>query len=263
MIYDGMTVGINTVFMTAITFVLAWTFGLENPFSDPNHVVEFINIVGFFILPVICAGIGAWLQFYIPKKWDLRSLLLWDYVFMGIGLIIAYIGAIPGENQSDVIFQQPPNLWLVSIGLSIFIIGFLGNFIYLNPLNADVVDYDEFLTGNRRESVYSGLNCIISKPMASVALAVFPAILSAYGLVAASPEDPTSSALVVKEGMRMAIQGVSVGAFLFPAILAGIGFFSWLFYPLNRQKLNEIRSFLEKKHTQQRGSFQEKQLVKK
>jgi len=89
--------------------------------------------------------------------------------------------------------------------------------------------------------------------MNSVALAVFPAILSIYGLVAASPEDPTSNALVVAHGFKNAITGVSVASFLFPAILAIIGFISFLWYPLNNEKLTEIRETLSIKHAQQRN----------
>jgi GPH family glycoside/pentoside/hexuronide:cation symporter len=255
MIYDGITVGINNNFFTAITFIIAWTFGVENPFSEINHVIEIGDILIYIVIPVVCIFVGLWIQIYVPKKWDLRTLLMLDYIFMGLGSLISYFGALPTITQSDIIFQSPQSLWFVSIGFGIFLLGFLGSLIYLNPLNADVVDYDEYLTGNRREAVYSGVNCVFSKPMQSVALIIFPAIVSAFGLVAASPDDPTSSALIVQNGMRNAIKGVAIGSFLFPAILAGIGIIFWVFYPLNSKKLTEIRIYLAKKHAKQKEEY--------
>ncbi len=261
MIYDGVTLGINTIFMTSITFFIAWTLGVGNPYSIQN--IEFIDLLGYFIFPIICVIIGIWLQLWLPKKRDLKTLLIWDFIFMIVGFLIAYFGALPSPSQSDIVYEVPPNLWLLSLGFGIALMGFFGNLIYLNPLNADVVDFDEFRTGNRRESVYSGINCLVSKAMYSVVLALFPAILAIYGLLPASPEDPTSSALVVEQGFRNAITGVAIGSFLFPAILAIIGLIVFLWYPLDKKKLAEIRAVLEKKHAEQRLLYNRNIIEKK
>ena len=246
MIYDGITVGINNTFMISITFILPWIFGLDNPYGVQS--VNFMDIIGYFVFPIICGVIGCWLQFWIPKKKDLKTLLLWDYIFMIIGFLTAFFGALPDPTQSNIVFEVPPNVWLVSFGIGIFFLGFFGSLIYLNPLNADIVDYDELMTGNRRESVYSGVNCVLSKPMYSVVLIVFPTILTLYGLVPASPEDPISNALVVVYGFKNAILGMAIASFLFPAILAIIGFVTFIPYPLNGKKVAEIRKVLAEKH---------------
>lgn len=252
-IYDGITLAINQIVITSLTFFLVWTFGLDNPYG--SQAIDLTSILILLIAPALGAIFGAWLQTWFPKKKDLKTLLLLDYIFMSVGFLLAFIGALPSPIQSDIAYETPPNLWLVSIGLGVMLLGFLGNMIYLNPLNADVVDYDEILTGNRRESVYSGVNCVFSKPMYSVVLAVFPVILAIYGLLPASPEDLTSNALVVAQGFQSAITGVAVASFLFPAILSIIGFFAFLKYPLNREKLAENRKILEEKHAKQRYEF--------
>ncbi len=252
MIYDGVTVGISVGIGAAITFILPWTLGLDNPYGGS---VTFIDIIPYFIFPVICIAFGAWLQMWVPKKKDLKTVLVWDFLFMLVGFLIAFFGALPSPTQSDSVYQAPPNIWLVSIGLGIALLGFLGNFIYLNPLNADVVDYDEILTGNRRESVYSGVNCVVSKPMYSVILILIPLILTLYGLVPASPNDPTSAALVVRSGFRNAITGVAIASFLLPAILAAIGLVVFIRYPLNGKKVAEIRKCLDEKHEKQRFDY--------
>ncbi len=252
MVYDGITVGINITVLTSITFFIAWTFGFENPYG--SQTTGILGLIGYFLIPFIGGSIiGIWLQLSLPKKKDLKTLLLWDYLFMIVGFLLAFFGGLPSAEQSNSVYEVPPMLWMASIGMFFVSLGFFGNLIYLSHLNCDVVDYYEILKGNRRESIYSGINCIISKPMNSVALAVFPAILSIYGLVAASPEDPTSNALVVAHGFKNAITGVSVASFLFPAILAIIGFISFLWYPLNNEKLTEIRETLSIKHAQQRN----------
>lgn len=255
-IYDGITVGINETFIASVTFMIAWIMGFENPYAHQS--IEIINLLPYAICPLVGAIFGVWFQLNYPKKKDLKTTILWDYVFMAVGFLLAYIGALPSPVQPDNFFEQPPNLWLVSIGFGILLMGFLGSMIYLNPLNADVVDYDEILTGARREGVYSGLNCIFSKPMYSVVITIFPAILAAYGLIPARPGDPTSEALVVISGFHNAITGVATASFLFPAILATIGFFAFLSYPLNGKKVAEMRKILDEKHARQRLALQRK-----
>jgi glycoside/pentoside/hexuronide:cation symporter, GPH family len=254
-IYDGLTVGINTILATAITIILSWSFGLENPYAPSTAVVDIMTIIPYAIPLLAGAIIGIYLQFFIPKKRDLKSLMLWDFMFMFIGFLLAFFGALPSPSQPDDVFIAPPNAWLMAIGLGIAMLGFFGNLIYLNPLNADVVDYDEFLTGARRESVYSGINCIFSKPMASIALIIFPAVLSALGLQPAAPGDPTSNALVVVSGFKNAITGVAMASFLVPALLAIIGYFCFLPYPLDKKKLADIRPFLDNHHAEQRQNL--------
>jgi GPH family glycoside/pentoside/hexuronide:cation symporter len=121
-------------------------------------------------------------------------------------------------------------------------------------LNADVVDYDETLTGSRRESVYSGVNCVFSKPMASIASIVVPAILLSFGLAPVDPLQPLE-AFQVLYGYPKAITGVAIASFLFPAIMALIGFFCFLPYPLGKKKLLEIRTVLDAKHGKEKQKY--------
>ncbi len=255
-IFDGLTVGINTSLLSLITVIFAWTFGLDNPYaSTPTDIV---SLILFFIPIAIGILIGVILQFYVPKRWDLKTLLLLDYVIMFSGFFLAFFGGLPAPGAPHDAYALPWNVWLVSIGLGIGLPGILGGLIYLNPLNADVVDYDEILTGARRESVYSGVNCIFSKPMASIASIVVPAIMLAYGLAPVDPLQPLE-AFQVLSGFPNAMLGVSVASFLFPAIMALIGFFCFLPYPLGKKKLMEIRTVLDAKHAQEKSQYDGRQ----
>jgi Na+/melibiose symporter-like transporter len=119
-------------------------------------------------------------------------------------------------------------------------------------MRADTIDFDELLTGERRESVYAGVGCVLSKPMQSVALATVPLLMSIYGLVPASPDDPTDTALVVRDGYASAVIGVATAAFLFAAILAIIGVITWLWYPLDRAAIADMRTRLRDMHEKKR-----------
>jgi GPH family glycoside/pentoside/hexuronide:cation symporter len=255
-IYDGLTVGINEVLMGLITIILAWSFGLDNPYAATP--TDFAGLVLFFIPVLIGIVIGTIMQFYVPKRWDLKTLLLIDYLLMFSGFFLAFIGGLPAPGAPYGTYTLPWNVWLVSVGLGIGVPGILGSLIYLNPLNADVVDYDEILTGARRESVYSGVNCIFSKPMASIVAMAVPAILLSFGLAPVDPLAPLE-AFDVQSGFPSAMMGVSVASFLLPAIMALIGFFCFLPYPLGKYKLAEIRSVLDAKHAKEKTEYDGRQ----
>jgi GPH family glycoside/pentoside/hexuronide:cation symporter len=255
-IFDGLTVGINTSLMSIITVIFAWTFGLDNPYATTP--TDFMGLVWFFIPIAVGIVIGTVLQFYVPKRWDLKALLLLDYVLMFSGFFLAFLGGLPAPGAPYGTYALPWNVWLVSIGTGIGLPGILGGLIYLIPLNADVVDYDEVLTGARRESVYSGVNCVFSKPMASIASIAVPAIMLSYGLAPVDPLLPLE-AFQVLNGFPNAIIGVSVASFLFPAIMALIGFFCFLPYPLGKKKLAEIRVVLDVKHAKEKKDYDDRQ----
>jgi GPH family glycoside/pentoside/hexuronide:cation symporter len=248
MIYDGISVGLLNGAMTAITFLMAWVFGLN---EDYNPGWGIVDLLPYLVPVVLCFGIGIWIELQIPKKWDVKAALMYSMICEAIGFGLAYIGVITSSNLNPDTFVVPSNLWMVSLGMSIAMLGFSGDFIYHNVMRADTIDYDEFMTGERRESVYAGVGCLLSKPMISVALAVVPGIIAAYGLVPVSPDDP-QTALKVTQGFDQAVIGVATAGFLFTAILAIIGVISWFWYPLDRKALIELRANLEKIHAQKR-----------
>lgn len=48
-------------------------------------------------------------------------------------------------------------------------------------MNGDVIDYDEHISGLRREGMYAGVNSFICKPAISFANALFPIMLLWFG----------------------------------------------------------------------------------
>jgi GPH family glycoside/pentoside/hexuronide:cation symporter len=98
--------------------------------------------------------------------------------------------------------------WLIAVMLSLVVvgIGLAPVTLIWSPLLADVMDYDETLTGKRRETTYAGMNALITKPAISVANALFLLVISGFGF------DNTQSVQ-----SDSAIFGIQVGYALIPA----------------------------------------------
>ena len=112
--------------------------------------------------------------------------------------------------------------------------------MYLVPLmNGDVIDYDESVTGVRREGMYAGVNSLITKPAISFANAVFLPIAEAFGY----DESLTKGAQSV-----MAEHGILVAWMAIPALLLIICAISLKFYPLAGEKWEETKRELERRH---------------
>ena len=117
--------------------------------------------------------------------------------------------------------------------------GFAGG-MYLIPLmNGDVIDYDETVTGKRREGMYAGVNSLITKPAISFANAAFIMIAKGFGY------DTTVAA---GQQSAAAKQGLLVAWMALPAVLLIICAISLKFYPLTGAKWNETKQQLETKH---------------
>ncbi|MCP4760983.1 MAG: MFS transporter [archaeon] len=151
-----------------------------------------------------------------------------------IGLIIGVVSFILlffiGWEMNTAIF----GLLLLGVGLSAIML--TGQIIF-----ADTVDYDETLTGLRRETTYSGVEALITKPAVSIAMWLFMLIISAFGFD--SSEGATQP--------DTASMGIMIGFTILPAIFLVIGFIIMRFYSLDGpewdKKKKEINLIHEKK----------------
>nr|MDO8111183.1 MFS transporter [Candidatus Sigynarchaeota archaeon] len=218
-VYEGIAMGINYFIQTSFAFIIAWIFG----YNAYHGTWTFWNAVPFLLGPLGGIVAGTIVQLYIPKFRDLKTAIMISLIFECAGFTIAFLAAWMPAGAIVGTYDLPESAWLVSIGFSIAAFGLPSDIIYHGPVRSDVVDYDEVLTGERREAVYAGVGCILSKPMTSVALAAVPVILALFGLVPAKQGDINFGLEVLGNDFGIAITGVAVAAFLVPAILAGIG----------------------------------------
>ena len=87
---------------------------------------------------------------------------------------------------------------------------------------ADIVDYDETRTGKRRETTYSGINALLTKPAISIANWLFLRIINDFGFDSFQTTQSSSTQM-----------GIMIGFSLIPAIFLIFSSIVMLFYPLD------------------------------
>lgn len=211
-----------TFIQTALMIGLSYYFESNGIGIIPCYAAMFVGII---------FGMVLWSKLSI--KWDVKkSIVMMCWIFGG-GLI--FMLALGFLTVGGI------------VGFFCAGIGFSGG-MYLIPLmNGDVIDYDEHISGLRREGMYAGVNSFICKPAISIANAAFPAILSCFGYDSGLALNAQSSLAVF--GIRFAWLAVS-GLLL---IICAIGL--QLFYPLYGRKWREIKDGLRIVHEKKYAAY--------
>jgi GPH family glycoside/pentoside/hexuronide:cation symporter len=186
-------------------------------------------------------GIVSGIIFFIrtQEKFGLRTLLmLWTGSFAVGCFSLAFGGRL-----------QP----VAAVGFFLVGVGFAGG-VYLIPMmNGDVIDYDEHLTGLRREGMYAGINSFVAKPAVSVAQAVFLWFLVRFGYDQGAAK-----------GMQTvrAENGILLGWGLVPGILLLLCTVILIWYPLHGEKWISSKEKLMIQHREKERRFLKKQGIK-
>jgi len=123
------------------------------------------------------------------------------------------------------------------IGFIFIGIGFSGFMLINQVVIADIVDYDETRTKKRRETTYSGINALITKPAISLANWVFLVIIDNFGFNSQQSTQNFSAQM-----------GIMIGFSLIPAILLIFSSIIMFFYPLDGPKWLAQKAELIKIH---------------
>ena len=187
----------QTILTTAIFYYVNYVLGLTGFLATLPLLLVFVMVFAFFmIFNKLIGKLGVKKTFILSVFWAGMSFLL--IFFIGWTIIFAIIGFI-----------------LIGIGFSGFM---LTNQVVI----ADIVDYDETRTEKRRETTYSGINALITKPAISIANWLFLLIINTFGFDSQQPTQNFSSQL-----------GIMIGFSLIPAIFLIFGAIVMLFYPLD------------------------------
>ncbi|MHA2289281.1 MAG: MFS transporter [Promethearchaeota archaeon] len=232
LIYDGVSVLFLNLVMVSLPFYLTWVL-------EP---MEGFSMLLFWIGPIICVVISIPLILKIASKYSTKASITFYFGALSVGGISSFFAGLSG------------NWILVSIGFSIFMLGFTGEFIQHNPMRADTIDYDYWkISGERREGLYAGIGPLISKPMISVALAVPPALMTAFGLIF------VGDGLSATQGLARASLSVNLSMTLLPGIVCLIGLIVWIiFYPLTGKIVEEMKKELRILHEEKKGEYESK-----
>jgi len=126
---------------------------------------------------------------------------------------------------------------VIAYGILVFLsgIGFGATLALPSAMQADVIDYDELLTGTRREGHYIGLWSISKKLAAAVGIG---AGLSILGSVGYTPNVEQQDNVLLT--LRVLYAGV-------PSVCNGIALIIALLYPITGKKHRDIRTAVEQR----------------
>ena len=135
----------------------------------------------------------------------------------GIGLFFA--------GQGDVLWVALLHVWAgIAFGTS---------FLLLPAMQADVIDYDELYTGQRREAQFTAFWAMVPKFVAIPGAALPIALLAMIGYVPNQPQTPA------------VLLGIRVLYALVPATFGAIAFFMARRYPIDEKTHAAIRAGVE------------------
>jgi GPH family glycoside/pentoside/hexuronide:cation symporter len=129
------------------------------------------------VLIVVMAVTGplwAWWNKKRPQRWLLNFTMVCLTVSIALGFLV---GLVPGLSVSVQAI-----LLVILIGISLG-----GYLIVIYAMMGNVVDYDEILTGRRREAIYYGTFSFAIGLGSSVGAFVLPLLLDAFGYTRANP----------------------------------------------------------------------------
>ncbi len=202
----------QTILTTAIFYYVTYVLILTGFMTTLPLLLVFVMIFVFFAVYNKLVG-----KYGVKKTYILA--LLWS----GVSFLLTFLVG-----------------WMINFAIIGFIligIGFSGFMLTNQVVIADIVDYDETRTGKRRETTYSGINALITKPAISIANWLFLLIISNFGF--------DSSQTIQTFSAQM---GIMIGFSLIPAIFLIFSSIVMLFYPLDGPKWLAKKAELIKIH---------------
>lgn len=193
------------------------------------YYVDFVlNLSGVMSIVPIIIVIGVMFAFAYPaskliEKYGLKKVFIFGQITLGIGFVLTFF---IGWSLNTVIISMV----LIGIGLSIL---FMESPIIL----ADTIDFDELKTDKRRETTYTGIEALITKPAISLGNWLFLVIISGYGFQEAASTQPDS-----------AILGIMIGFTIIPAIFIFLSALIMKFYTLDGPEWTEQKLKLQGIH---------------
>jgi GPH family glycoside/pentoside/hexuronide:cation symporter len=199
------------------------------------YVDYVLNLSGVMAILPILIVIGmifafAYIASRLIQKYGLKKVFILGQIITAIGFILSFF---IGWSLNTVIFS----LFLIGIGLSIIIIE--------SPIIlADTIDFDEIKTNKRRETTYTGMEALITKPAISLANFLFLLTISSFGFNEAA-----------KNQSDTALFGIMFSFTIIPAIFVILGVVIMKFYSLDGSEWNEQKVKLNKIHEEKEKEY--------
>jgi GPH family glycoside/pentoside/hexuronide:cation symporter len=248
--------------------------GLKKTFKNkPFLIYEVASFSNQMLMTIIATGILYYLDYVILIDLE-EALTDWRYIvaILAIGAIVL-VGMVFLMKNIDRYGPKRISVY----GFTIAALGFLGLFftgrdffhsivplgllgvgaaagiIITAPLVGDIMDYDETLTGERREGVYAGVNAVITKPSISIANWAFLFVISWFGFVRPTVEGTT---ITKHTQTPEAITGILIAFALLPAIFMIVSAIAMVFYPLDGPAWKKKKFEIQQLHNQKEQQWQ-------
>ncbi|MHA1110143.1 MAG: MFS transporter [Promethearchaeota archaeon] len=216
------------------------------------QTILFTGLYYFINYILVLKGIMASLPLASIYIVSLFALFIWNYINRKIGLKKSFIISLGiGAVAGILSFFAGQNFWFSLITLSIFGFGISGSGLFTGQINADCIDYDELRTAKRRETSYSGVNALITKPAISIANAVFFYIIEAFGFPHSIESIPN---YVATESVKT---GILIGFTLIPAIMFVGAMLIMIFYPLDGSDWDNKKKLVQEIHLKKEEEYLE------
>lgn len=225
--------------------------GLGSGIRQVLHNKPFVILLAAYTISAIGNNLPATLiLFYVQYvlQSDLADLFLLEYFVTGIiflpgwiwisrrtGKKAAWLASMAVNSGAfvGVFFLGPGDELMYSILVFLSGIGFGATLAIPSAIQADVIDYDELLTGERREGQYIGWWSISKKMAAAVGIGAGLALLGMAGYVPNAEQT---------ESVRLMLRTLYA---LVPSLLNLAGLAIAFFYPINDKVHADIRQAIK------------------
>ncbi|TFG28699.1 MAG: MFS transporter [Promethearchaeota archaeon] len=205
----------QTIFTTGIFYYIDFVLGLSGFLTIIPLLLVFLMV--FVFTPIFSKLAG---------KYGLKKVYIFGLLFTG--------------SISVLLFLLGWSLLAAVIPFLLLGIGFSAIILLRPAVAADIIDFDETITGKRRETSYAGMNAVIEKPAVSIGNWIFLSLITYFGF----QQNIQTQSFNAKLGIMIAFTLIPAAFVLFSSIVM-------FFYPLdgpewNKQKLNLGRIHEEK-----------------
>ncbi|MFX1563466.1 MAG: MFS transporter [Promethearchaeota archaeon] len=234
----------NKPFLIMEVTIFSFVVLQESVFSGLVYLIDFVLIINGWVsilslIPIMI--VFGWVLWKILSKTSILGLrkIMLRASFIGITgcVLFLVIGLLWGSRVP---------VEIVGVALGLIFVGLLTFVMTNQPLQGEAIDYDEIRTGKRRETTYSGVNALLTKPAVSIAHFIMLSILAAFGYISGLPASVQP-------------QSVSLGVLLVftvvPICFLLIGILAMLKFPLYGEKWNEQKRMLQETHIHKEREF--------
>ncbi len=169
-------------------------------------------------------------------------MFLWRYIVIKLGVKKGVMLAL-----ISLIITLLPFMFITEIIGAIFAFSFVGlgisGLLYCrDPTIGAIIDEDELHTGIRREANYCGM---IALTIRFTTIAIFLSIGLVFNTIGWAVFNP-------REATEQTIMGLRLLIFMFPAIFLIIGLISMSFFPITKDRYEEIAESIRKLHNEKK-----------